>query len=290
MTDTISVSGRRRSTFLLTLSLTLGGQFLFATVAATAAEVEDEEPAENDAEQILLKRRNILILSEPKLTPETVETWVFSASGRSGRRQLEDGLANYLAMIERLTSITTSQRAKIELAGRGDIAVFLQQVDELKRSVPNGQVSARLLQELRQQAATLQSKMAIGLHGPDSLFQKTILTALEPAQLKQIQAKQSERLAAHHEARIDEIIARFARHTELTDEQRVAFRTLLSRRTLPPGQVGAILVRYDQGPFLRSAAQIPAKDFLDIVEEPDRPTIGRLVDVIKLQAAMFPAK
>lgn len=284
MAHAITVDGSRRPSRLWSLLFAVWGTLLVFSGTALAA---DDEPAENEEDEIPLNRGNWALARQFEITPETVETWVFHTSGRSGRRQMEDGLTNSLTTIERLVPISPAQRTKMELAGRGDIAIFFQQVDELKRSAPRGVVSIDLIRDLQRQASRLQTQLTAGVHGPDSLFQKTVRTALDRTQIEQIQARQQERLAAHHEARIDEIIARFARHADLTDEQRVAIRTLLSTRTVPPGQVGTILVRFDQGPFVRSVARIPSDEFLKIVDEKDRPKIGRLVDVYKLQAAAF---
>lgn len=246
-----------------------------------------DEDEELDADFVIVRGQAVR-LQAAVITAETADTWIFGTTRAAWRKSAVGSLKATLDRVEKLVSLTPAQRTKIELAGRGDVDQFLQDVDSFQQEVVSRPVPRPELLALHARSQEFQMRVAEGLHGPSSLFERTLRTALDPEQFAQLHEKERARLEAHYEARIDEIVARFARHVLLTDDQRAELHDLMKARTEAPGRLGPVFVRLDHAPFRKSVLRIPDAVFLKIFEEADRPTIQRLLAGMRSQEAMLP--
>jgi hypothetical protein len=181
-----------------------------------------------------------------------IEQWVFQQdhSSAQARRKLESQLTIEVDDIDRACKLTDLQKAKLQLAGRGDIKRFFDRVEGIKQKSRLKQRANDHFNEVFQDVQPLQSHLQAGLFGPDSLLRKSLSSTLNNAQKSQYDSILRERSEFRHRATIELILTMVEQGTPLRDSQRRDFAALLSKHTRPaprPSQYEYMLVLRDLG-------------------------------------------
>jgi hypothetical protein len=139
---------------------------------------EDEaEDIENENRPPLPLRQKVIVASE------NFDQWLFSGDTIGERRaRLNDNLRRTIERVDPARRLTTVQRQKLELAGRGDIKHFFDQVEAKRREFEQIRTD---LQKCRAFARTLRPLRAAYVTGPfheGSLFAKVLKTMRQQSQ------------------------------------------------------------------------------------------------------------
>lgn len=155
-----------------------------------------------------------------------------ASSEQAGRDQAATSLAASLYFVERVGDLTPAQRSKLELAGHGDIHRFF---DDVQSADPGKtKFTQQEWQELHLSLQPLQVRFAAGLHGPGSLFRKTIPTVLTSAQLEIYDRMQQQQVLRHYRAAVQGTIAMIDAQLPLTQDQRSKLEELILTKTRAP--------------------------------------------------------
>jgi hypothetical protein len=137
---------------------------------------EDEaEDIENENRPALPRRQEFIVASE------SFDQWLFSGDTIGGRRvRLNDNLRRTIERVDPAHRLTAVQRQKLELAGRGDIKHFFDQVEAKRREFEQIRTD---IQKCRAFVRTLRPFRQAYVSGPfdeGSLFSK-VFKAMQPA-------------------------------------------------------------------------------------------------------------
>lgn len=170
-----------------------------------------------------------------------VEQMIFRGSrSRTGQglEQAVNRLELQLDLVELIGDVSDGQRETLELAGWGDIQRFFDRVELFKRSAPTGQVPMQEYQQLWQKVQPLQMRFQNGLHGPGSLFRKTLATTLTENQWERFEQLERDRHRRHYEAIVRATVASIEGTIPLTSRQRTQLIELITGKTDPPETYG----------------------------------------------------
>ncbi len=177
-----------------------------------------------------------------------------SQNPTAGRVRLNATLALRVDDLARSSRLTEAQKAKLQLAGRGDIKRFFDRVDEKRRqsATLGGDFIAynKLVQELQ----PLRSTFQMGPFGEGSLFAKTLAKTLDPSQRDAASEAARDREAYRREAKVEMAVATIDASVGLTEDQRVRVRRLIVEDTRPPKRPGPY---YDYYVTLLQLSKLP---------------------------------
>jgi hypothetical protein len=208
--------------------------WFFAALSAAASTSWPQTSAGDDDE--------IVVSVLPK-TPEdenleaNFDQWIFPgcANAAAGRERLESQRKLQFAEIERSCQLNDEQRQRLELAARGDLLRFLEQVESLRRRFEPVKHDQQKLNEFWREIQPLQARQVRGLTGPDSLLTKVLPRTLTKQQARQFDEAQNERWRFRYEASIALSLHTLESFVALTNEQRQTLAKLLLE--LPPPRV-----------------------------------------------------
>jgi hypothetical protein len=155
-----------------------------------------------------------------------------------GLEQAINRLELQLDLVELIGDVSDEQRETLELAGWGDIQRFFDRVELLKRSTPTGQVPMEEYQQLWQKVRPLHARFNKGLHGPGSLFRKTLRTTLTEEQGERFEQLERDRHRRHYDAIVRAAVASIEGAIPLTSRQRTQLIELITEKTDPPESYG----------------------------------------------------
>lgn len=193
------------------------------------------------------------------------------SGGRTVRGRLEDMLRLQVDEIDRDCRLNPAQRAKLELAGRGDIARFFEQVDAKRREFQAARTDRLKIVELNREIQPIQQRMQGGIFGEGSLFAKVAAKALDPEQVARHEAARRDRQKFRHRSKIDLIVAMMDTAAGLTTQQRQRLSRLIEEETRPPKKAGP----YDYQVMMLQLARLPEEKIKPIFS----PAQWRLVEV-----------
>jgi hypothetical protein len=210
---------------------------LVALVAAclTLALIEERAAAAED---------DMIVIASAEPNPneinnwqENFDQWVFPGceNAEVGRQRLETQVKMHLAEIERSCQLKDDQRRRIQLAARGDVHRYLDQVEALRRKFEAGKHDQQQIGLMWQEVQPLQAKQARGLTGPDSLVARIMPKTLTEEQSQQFDASQNERRRFRYKASIAVALHMLEGSVALTNSQRQELTKLLLE--LPPPRV-----------------------------------------------------
>jgi hypothetical protein len=257
----------RMSLACMALSLVLAS----ATGVASAAEEEDgEAPA---AEQEL-----------QQIDVETIDAWTFgggSMARLAAMNHADRALETRLRLLNQSVALSTGQREKLALAGRGDIVGFFGEVDAVRRACPRHQIAQDEVMAYFEHCRGLQARWAEGLHGKSSLFLKTVRTALSAEQTARLDAARKEARERQHEYRIEELLQFLELRISLSEQQQSQVEELLAARTRVDLVEGSF--KADAASFARSLGEIPEEAWKPIFPGENWARVKRLVDRYRRQ-------
>jgi hypothetical protein len=171
----------------------------------------------------------------PKISAATLDQWAFGQGGDApaARTSLEKLLTLHVEHIERTCAISEAQKKKLELAGRGDIKRFFDDVDAQKRKLPLAQNDADAVNKLAEDLQNLRNTRMEGAFDEGSFFAKALPRILSPEQAARYRASLRESRAFVHRAQVALIVELFDMAAALRDEERQRLEKLLLQEVRP---------------------------------------------------------
>lgn len=181
-----------------------------------------------------------------QLTREQLVQNVFrnQRSLADARENAEDALELELDFVALIDTLTAEQRAKLELAGRGDIERFFSDFESYLQTATVGQITMQQWNEVWQELQPLQVRYNAGLHGPRSLFRKTIPSTLSKEQRTEYRVMETERARRHYRAIVKATLTMIDGKIPLTRAQREGIIELTMEKTNPPRAYGQNYYQY----------------------------------------------
>lgn len=174
-------------------------------------------------------------------TPRVVGRWVFGNAADSvvAQRQLNGQLNTLIRDIDFACDLTPPQEKKLELAGRGDIKHFLDQVEELEQRFSHADRfrdgrELELKQEIQAAARELKLTYRYGLFEEASMLEKVARRTLTTQQFASLQELRIDQRRLHYEGHTQAVIETLQKKLSLNDSQVVALRQLARTDTRPP--------------------------------------------------------
>lgn len=181
----------------------------------------------------------------------------------SGKSLLDVQLDSRCDSVTRVLALSENQRAKLRLAGQGDVRRFLTRVEELQRVMDLVGADPQRRIEALQELSLLQDRLQIGLFGPSSLFQKVLAEIQdEPAGSGPRPADTALGQIAYRK-QVAEVAVRIAQAAQLSplQEQRLVARL---SDTPPP----AVTTQYVHYYVLWHLSRIPERELKALFDEP----------------------
>jgi hypothetical protein len=231
----------------------LAGTFL----APASAEAQNPDADEAEEEPSRVERFEV--------SERAFESWVFryGETGQTIRAQLEGQLKLQIDDVDRTVKLGEEQRKKLELAGRGDIKRYFEDVEVLRRRFRSLRRDQERLNELWREIQPLQSRLAAGLFGEGSLFRKSLRRTLNPEKAAPYEETHRARRAFRHRAEVEWLVAMLENVMPLSDDQRQKLEGLLVEQTRPPRTSGD----YDPYVILWQVSRIPEDKLKPIFDE-----------------------
>ena len=161
------------------------------------------------------------------------QSWVFGGvSSASARKQLENALAQKIALIKTQCEVTDEQIAKLELAQRGDIVRFFQQVDEVRHSLGAQRPDRGNMAEITKAIGPVQQRWNAGVIGTDSLFFSILQSILDDKQKEALRLEGKRRLEERYRFHAMSMIKMIEHSIPLTDKQRQRLLELVMEQTM----------------------------------------------------------
>jgi hypothetical protein len=197
--------------------------------AVASSDDTEEMPASANAAQ------------EVEIPEENFDQWVFQGmpNAAAGRERIRIRLKLQLEEIDRICGLSEEQKKKLELAARGDIKRFYDEVEVVRVKFRAARRDQNAFNEIWQDVQPLHTKLATGLFGDRSLFAKTQRKTLNPEQLANYRVVIDERMRFRYQATIAVALTTLEKGIPLRDAQRQAIVEMLVKKTRPPESFGS---------------------------------------------------
>jgi hypothetical protein len=194
---------------------------------AAFAQIDDDDPPA-DVQEAQNARFEI--------QEDQFDAWIFQNVRNStvARTQLIKSLRLHADDVDRGCALSEDQRKKLHLAGRGDINRFFEQVEIERQKFLLVRKDPKKFNEIWQDIQPLQLNFQAGLHGENSLFQKTLRNMLATEQLESFSRHEAERRDFHYRAKVELVVSMLESAIPLRDEQRQKLIVLVVTQTKPP--------------------------------------------------------
>lgn len=225
------------------------------SVAPRAAWALDEEIAVEEAGGNFVAEVNV----------QNIDQWVFrNQTMAQARTMAQNSLQVQVDFVNLAGPLSEIQRLKLMLAGQGDINRFFEDYEILRSSLPKGRVGQNDWQQMWQKIQPIQLRQQAGLHGPGSLFQRTLKILLTSEQKTKFEVLDQERRQKHYQATIRVALTTIETKVPLTVSQRRRLVELITKKTKPPER---ILPQYGDFYYVMSQmAGLPEDDLKPIFE------------------------
>jgi hypothetical protein len=168
------------------------------------------------------------------------DSWVFQnvKDIHAARTKLEQQLALQTETVDRACRLTFPQRQKLQLAGRGDIKGFFEQVEIVRQRFLVVRDNQDKFNQIWQDIQPLQAAFQSGIFDDDSLFHKTLRNTLDAQQRSNFERVDGERRAFQYRAKVELTVALLENAQPLRDEQREKLVESIIKHTQPPRRYG----------------------------------------------------
>ncbi len=200
------------------------------------------------------------------------DTWVFGNNARPRRAGapqewpnslIESQLSLRVDEIDRICKVRPDQRAKLLLAGRGDVKRFMDRVDEKRKKFEEVRKDRNKFGLFHQELQPLRLAFSGGLFGTGSLLEKTLRRTLDEEQAEKYQGALRERAAYRYGAAVDLLSTKLARALGLSADQRERLARLIKDETRPPKSMGTL----DFNVASYQASQVPMAKYEAILDD-----------------------
>jgi hypothetical protein len=208
-------------------------------------------------------------------TVEQMERWVFQQDGNasSARQRLDAHLTIHVDEIERACKLTDVQKAKLLLAGRGDIKHFFDRYETVRRTFKpinqNAPDFQEVWQKFWQSISPLQMSLQTGLFEADSLFDKSLATTFTTEQRSHFDALLDERRHFQFRCAIDQTVQQIDQAARLTGAQRRQLTEFFTKEIKPPRRAS----NYDTYYLLWQLSRLPDSRLEGLFDKAQRKAI-----------------
>lgn len=170
---------------------------------------------------------------------ENFDQWVFPGvqNAEAGRQRLKTQVKLKLSEIERVCQLTPAQKQRLELAAKGDLQRFLDQMALIRKKFEAVKNDQNAFGQIWQEIQPLQVKQARLTEG-DSLLMKILPKTLSPEQVAKYEAVANERRMFRFRASVANSLITLDSAVALKHDQREALTKLLLEETQPPQTFG----------------------------------------------------
>jgi hypothetical protein len=244
---------------------------------------------DDDLVEIRPEVQRQMLQGKIRISARNIDAWIYGNQA-SGRERLDASLVRKIAELARGCGLSDDQKQKLSLAGKGDIQRFVSRVNDLKakwesEGIPRDQFNA-MYQETRPLHAALQQ----GLFESGSLYEKTLITTLKPAQVARYRQTVRERRAYRYRARVELVVAQLDAILGLRDAQRTQLVQLLLDKTRAPRTFG----QFDRFVVLTQMDRLPDETLKPLFEpgqwrvlQRELATARRMLPVLKQNGVIF---
>lgn len=184
-------------------------------------------------------RGEVPLMAQPvreiQINEQTIMSWIFNnrQSTDKVREELEEIIQTRIDLIVAACDLSPEQRAKLELAGAGDIHRFFNEYAALRRTIRMGNVSIEEYQEINQKVQPVRQKYSAGLHSRESLFAKAVPYVLDARQQSQYAEFERARRKRQYESMVRGTVALIENEIPLSNDQREKFLKLILAEEAP---------------------------------------------------------
>lgn len=218
----------------------------------------------------------VVVQNQFEIDEKQFDAFVFEnlRTAAAARKRLDTLLDLRTNDVDRTCRLSEIQRRKLQLAGRGDIKNFFEQVEAVRQKFLLVRKDQNKFNELWQEIQPLQTTLKAGLHGEDSLFYKTLRNALDPQQLSRYLQVDGERKAYQYRAKVELVVAMLEANLPLRDEQRQKLILLILENTRPPRRFG----NADYYVVLWNVSQVPKDKLRPLFEDTEWRILSQQLD------------
>jgi len=233
----------------------------FARIAAvlvllttSAGFAQDVDVIEADVEEA-----GAAMAAQPVFADENFDQWLFNNNRNAdgARAQFNAQLKLKIESVASICGASPVQKQKLQLAGRGDIVRFFEQVEVSRKKFQSLKHDQNRINEVFNDIRPLQARIALGLFGPGSLFDKTLRTTLNEKQAGDWDVAERARRQFQYQAKVELIISMIDDVVVLDVEQRNQLQKLILDETKPPRQSG----QYDYYVVMFQLSRVPEEKF-----------------------------
>lgn len=188
------------------------------------------------------------------MADSSFDQWIFGdQTPDHGLKRIESLLTTNVDSLKRVCGLTADQAAKLELAGRGDIKRFYDEVDVLHTKFNKVRRNRNAVTAFYQEILPVKAKLDAGLFDQTSLFGKVLSRSLSDEQSARYEEAERERREFRYHAKLRLLVAMMERTVPLRADQRERFVRMLKEETQPPKVFG----KYDYYALLYQLSRIP---------------------------------
>jgi hypothetical protein len=212
-------------------------------------DVPDVDPRADATANPMQAQMAMMAFRANQLTDAQFDQWIFGNQGGSSmaRVRLAASLKLKLGEVERFASLSAAQKTKLELAARGDVKRFFDEVENRRKEFQTVRQDQAKFGAFYQTLQPVQLAFQAGLFETGSIFARTLRKTLQADQLARYDAAARERSLFRYRAKVGLAVANLDRSVGLTADQRRRLTTLILQETRPPrkfGQLDTQLVLY----------------------------------------------
>jgi hypothetical protein len=202
-----------------------------------------------------------------------IDQWIFqenpgrkrtqrTANAAAARARIDVQLKALLDELGEVSRLNEAQRQQLALAARGDIKRFFDQVGKVRKKFVAANNDQNQMNQVWQEARSLQQQYAKGLFDDDSLFSKALRKTLTAQQQAGYKAVLLDRRRVGYRVAIEESLVRLGNGVGLRREQRESLQKLLLEETQPPLLFGQL----DQQLVLLRLSQLPPEKLREVLD------------------------
>jgi hypothetical protein len=240
---------------------------LLIVLTPVRSKPDDDDDDDKDAKENAAAAQPQVFFAE-----ENFDQWVFQNNGTftDARRRLDQLLSLRLDDVDRVCKLNKAERAKLQLAGRGDIKRFFVLYDHVKQKFQAARNDQQKMNDIWREINPLQT-MLYNMFDDSSILGKSVRHALPPEKLALYEAALHQRLMARHRAHVELAVAVLEQNMPLRDAQRKEVIDLLVKVAKLPRKTG----NYGYYILMYQMSQLPEEKLKPLFDEAQWKVIGK---------------
>ena len=183
------------------------------------------------------------------------DQWVFGGGNnlQRGRSRIKSQATLRVDAIDQICGLSEQQKAKLQLASRGDMKRFFDDVDVVRQKFLQVRHDRNAFNQIWKDIQPLQLRIKNGLFEQESLLHKVVRRTLNMQQMAKYETAEQERRRFHYEAKVAAVMTMIESGMPLRDEQRQRLLKVILAETQPPKRFG----QYDYYVVMYKLSKIP---------------------------------